>query len=185
MLVTNQHSLFLLISCTVLSLAFSFSSFLQSSKYSKCKISMKWSWNESSRSKKSPAASNLEKQLISLLRSDSLSGRGAKASSDVSKQIDDLVVKLENAPDRLKSPTSSPLLDGCWRLLYTSSPGTNSPIQRSFTALDSVSIYQVVNVVDTSRSLLPGKQPDVSNTVCFGQNVRLRVTALGSTVSLS
>jgi hypothetical protein len=30
------------------------------------------------------------------------------------------------------APTTSPLLDGSWRLLYTSRPGSASPIQRTF-----------------------------------------------------
>ena len=40
---------------------------------------------------------------------------------------------------RLQAPTTSPLLDGRWALLFTSRPGTASPIQRTFTAVDSVS----------------------------------------------
>mmetsp|Transcript_28894 Transcript_28894/g.41176 ORF Transcript_28894/g.41176 Transcript_28894/m.41176 type:complete len:578 (-) Transcript_28894:42-1775(-) len=84
------------------------------------------------------------------------------------------------------------LSDGCWKLVYTSSPGTNSPIQRTFTAIEKVAIFQYVNVADASQSFLTGKDnsklPDVSNIVCFflGENktpiARLRVTALASTV---
>ena len=86
-------------------------------------------------------------------------------------------------PKILPSPTRGSIkgLDGC-KLLYTSSPGTNSPIQRTFTAFDGVSVYQVVNAIDTENSFLPDKLPDVSNTVCFGETARLRVTALASTV---
>ena len=60
--------------------------------------------------------------------------------------------------------------------------GTNSPIQRTFTAIDSVSIYQIVNLINTNASFLPNQLPDVSNIVCFGDKARLRVTALASTV---
>ena len=35
------------------------------------------------------------------------------------------------------APTDSPLLDGRWRLLFTTRPGTASPIQRTFTAVES------------------------------------------------
>ena len=33
----------------------------------------------------------------------------------------------------VRNPTSSGLLDGRWRLLFTTRPGTSSPIQRAFT----------------------------------------------------
>ena len=76
------------------------------------------------------------------------------------------------------------MIDGCWKLLYTSSPGTNSPIQRTFTGIEAFSIYQVVNLINTTNSFLPNQLPDVSNIVCFGTTGRLRVTALASTVIL-
>ena len=40
---------------------------------------------------------------------------------------------------RLQAPTASPQLDGRWRLLFTTRPGTASPIQRTFTAVDKFS----------------------------------------------
>ena len=132
-----------------------------------------------------------EDQLLSVLTGDGFESRGATSSAQDLHAIDSLVSSLEDYGALRGSmssydscPTRSPLIDGCWKLLYTSSPGTNSPIQRTFTALDSVSIYQVVNLLDTTGSFLPNKEPDVSNIVCFGERARLRVTALGSTADM-
>ena len=123
-----------------------------------------------------------ETQLLRILENtDAVGGRGAKLSPETFAEIEESINKLENGKS-IPNPTSSPALDGCWKLLYTSSPGTNSPIQRTFTAFDGVSVYQVVNAIDTENSFLPDKLPDVSNTVCFGETARLRVTALASTV---
>ena len=132
-----------------------------------------------------------DKELLSLL--GSIQKRGASSenadSINLNKRIEELVSNLENTFDGRKSK----YLDGCWKLLYTSTPGTNSPIQRTFTAIESVSIFQVVNIYDTSASFLKSDigepLPDVSNTVCFffGNDsvplARLRVTALASTSS--
>lgn len=41
-------------------------------------------------------------------------------------------------------PTTLLQLDGMWRLLYTSRPGTSSPIQRTFTGVDAFQIFQEV-----------------------------------------
>lgn len=52
------------------------------------------------------------------------------------------------APKPLKhaasqAPTASDQINGRWRLLFTSKPGTASPIQRTFTGVDAFSIFQV------------------------------------------
>lgn len=39
-----------------------------------------------------------------------------------------------------QEPTRSPLLPGRWRLLYTSRPGTASPIQQTFVGVDAFSV---------------------------------------------
>ena len=124
----------------------------------------------------------IEVNLLRILEnSDAVGGRGAKLSQETLSKIETDISALEDAKS-IPNPTDSPALDGCWKLLYTSSPGTNSPIQRTFTSFDGVSVYQVVNTVNTKNSFLPDQQPDVSNTVCFGDSARLRVTALASTV---
>ena len=126
-----------------------------------------------------------EIQLLTILENaEIVGGRGAKLSGDALGIIENNINLLENGKS-IANPTSSPVLDGCWKLLYTSSPGTNSPIQRTFTSFDGVSVYQIVNTVNTKNSFLPDSLPDVSNTVCFGESTRLRVTALASTVTIN
>lgn len=69
-----------------------------------------------------------------------------------------------------KTPTS-PLkkhaqVNGKWRLLYTSSDGTASPIQRGFVGSSAVIVYQNIDL-DTA----PGVEPTVTNLVDFGKYV--------------
>ena len=112
---------------------------------------------------------------------DNILGKRSTSDLDTTNRINNLVNVLEKTSST-KFPTRSPLLNGCWRLLFTSSPGTNSPIQRTFTASSSVSVFQVVNVNGSASLFLPQGSPEVSNIVCFGDKARLRVTALASTV---
>lgn len=49
----------------------------------------------------------------------------------------DAAVAVLEADGGVAAPTDSPQLDGRWRLLFTTRPGTASPIQRTFTAVDS------------------------------------------------
>ena len=133
-----------------------------------------------------------EKQLLNVLESSSNQGRGQKATNEISELILSLISKLEEEQDNQRkstkfiSPIDSEYLHGCWKLLYTSSPGTNSPIQRTFTASEKVTVFQVINIDSPSSSslktFLPNNLPDVSNIVCIGDKVRLRVTALASTI---
>ena len=61
------------------------------------------------------------------------------------KQVDKAVEALEEdggVPDR----ASSPLVDGSWRLIFTTTPGTASPVQRSFVGVDGFAIYQDIDV---------------------------------------
>ena len=126
-----------------------------------------------------------EAKLLNILeQSEAISG---KESTGLSAQqlgsIDDAIRTLEAATSGVKDPVTSPLIDGTWKLLYTSSPGTNSPIQRKVTSTKGVAVYQVVNLLDSTGSFVPGQLPDISNTVCIGDSSRLRVTAIASTVS--
>ena len=41
---------------------------------------------------------------------------------------------------------SSPLVDGSWRLIFTTTPGTASPVQRSFVGVDGFAIYQDIDL---------------------------------------
>jgi len=126
-----------------------------------------------------------ETRLLSLI--GNVSGRGAGLLDLKTKlEIEDLIERLERKglTREVDGQGDASKLNGVWRLLYTSTPGnTQSPIQRSLTGYDGVSIYQVINL-EGRPSFLGGGLPDVSNTVVFGDGIgRLRVTALASTVS--
>ncbi len=76
-----------------------------------------------------------------------------------------------NAALMLQAPTRSSLLEGRWKLLYTSTPGTASPIQRSFVGVDAFSVFQEIVVVNN--------QLRVNNIVKFGSSIgELKVTAV-------
>ena len=69
-----------------------------------------------------------------------------------------------------QEPTRSPLLPGRWRLLYTSKPGTASPIQQTFVGVDAFKIFQeILNLEEGVR---------VNNIVDFGPRIgQLKVNA--------
>lgn len=60
----------------------------------------------------------------------------------------------------VSDPTTLPQIDGRWKLLYTSRPGTASPIQRTFVGVEAFKVYQEVQ--------LQGEDPRVNNVVDFG-----------------
>ena len=124
-----------------------------------------------------------EASLVSILeRSEAISGNTG-LTLDQQQAVEDAIQVLEASKSGVKDPVTSPLIDGAWRLLYTSTPSTNSPIQRKVTSLKGVAVYQVVNLLATGGSFLPGSLPDISNTVCVGDAARLRVTAIASTTA--
>jgi len=55
-----------------------------------------------------------------------------------------LMLNLTRGRDATQAPTTSPLLEGRWKLLFTTRPGTASPIQRSFTGVEAFSVFQVL-----------------------------------------
>lgn len=55
--------------------------------------------------------------------------------------------------------------DDRWQLLYTSRPGSASPIQRAFTGTEAFTIFQEI-------TLGQGQQSRVNNVVEFGENAR-------------
>lgn len=59
----------------------------------------------------------------------------------VDKAVDDLETD-GGVPDA----ASSPLVDGTWRLIFTTTPGTASPVQRSFVGVDNFAIYQDIDL---------------------------------------
>lgn len=83
---------------------------------------------------------------------------------------------LEQSGQGVKDPSKSDLLEGKWKLLYTTRPSSASPIQRSFTGVDGFSVYQEITT--------SGVEARVNNIVDFGENVGfLKVEAAASTDS--
>eukprot|EP00879_Flechtneria_rotunda_P009805 GHRR01010255.1.p1 GENE.GHRR01010255.1~~GHRR01010255.1.p1 ORF type:complete len:125 (-),score=42.30 GHRR01010255.1:2472-2846(-) len=63
----------------------------------------------------------------------------------------------------LADPTTLDQIDGRWKLLYTSRPGTASPIQRTFVGVEAFKVYQEVQLLE--------QEPRVNNVVEFGSNI--------------
>eukprot|EP01026_Neomeris_dumetosa_P078327 TRINITY_DN8468_c0_g1_i2.p1 TRINITY_DN8468_c0_g1~~TRINITY_DN8468_c0_g1_i2.p1 ORF type:complete len:429 (-),score=38.15 TRINITY_DN8468_c0_g1_i2:235-1521(-) len=113
-----------------------------------------------------------EQELMDAL--EGIKGRGQKGvDEEKSKRIDEVIQKLED-DGGVKAPTKSQYLNGKWKLLFTSKPGTESPIQRTFTGVDAFQVYQEID-------FLSEQTPTVTNVVDFGERIgNLRVAALGS-----
>lgn len=91
-------------------------------------------------------------------------GRGKGGlSAEARTQFDAAVAVLE-ADGGLQAPTASPLLEGRWRLVFTTRPGTASPIQRTFTGVEAFSVYQDIELAD-------GSEARVCQVVDFGDSV--------------
>lgn len=85
------------------------------------------------------------------------------------------VAALEASGRGAPAPAASPLLAGRWRLLFTTRPGTASPIQRTFTGVDTFAVYQDIEWGG-------GAPARVNNVVDFGAKVGfLKVEAEAST----
>lgn len=63
----------------------------------------------------------------------------------------------------LQDPTTTAEINGVWRLLYTSRPSSSSPIQRTFTGIESFKVYQEV--------FLQAEVARINNCVDFGRKV--------------
>eukprot|EP00270_Netrium_digitus_P007951 TRINITY_DN2339_c0_g1_i4.p1 TRINITY_DN2339_c0_g1~~TRINITY_DN2339_c0_g1_i4.p1 ORF type:complete len:427 (+),score=68.97 TRINITY_DN2339_c0_g1_i4:44-1282(+) len=94
-----------------------------------------------------------------------VSGRGRGVSSDLQKVISDSVEVLE-ANGGLPDPTEQPALEGRWQLMYTTRPGTASPIQRTFVGVDAFKVFQEIVLTGTD-------DPRVSNIVEFSESFGL------------
>lgn len=103
---------------------------------------------------------------------DGVQGRGKGGMSPEQQEQFEAAVAVLEADGGVQGPTTSPLLDGRWRLLYTTRPGSASPIQRTFTAVDSFSVYQDIELSDLQE------EARVSQVVDFGPAIGfLRVEA--------
>ncbi|CAI7736814.1 unnamed protein product, partial [Closterium sp. NIES-53] len=104
-------------------------------------------------------------------------GRGREVTDEQRQAILTAVERLE-ASQGVREPARSPLLEGTWELLYTTRPGTASPIQRAFVGVDAFKVYQQI-------SLQP-RNTRVNNIVVFGDAIgRLKVEAEASVASPS
>lgn len=58
----------------------------------------------------------------------------------------DKAVEALETDGGVSDAASSPLVDGSWRLIFTTTPGTASPVQRSFVGVDGFAIYQDIDL---------------------------------------
>ncbi|CAM6087561.1 unnamed protein product [Calypogeia fissa] len=87
--------------------------------------------------------------------------------------IQEAVDALE-ADGGIQDPTSSPLIEGRWQLMFTTRPGTASPIQRTFVGVDQFKVYQEISLSNT-------EDPRVNNIVRFSESIgELNVQAAAS-----
>lgn len=116
----------------------------------------------------------VELQVIEALQTSI--GRGKDGISEEQQAKLDQAIQTLEASGGVPAPTTVPALEGKWKLLYTSRPGTASPIQRTFTGIDAFIVYQEIE--------FGGDLGRVSNIVDFGPKIGyLRVEAEASTES--
>ncbi|GJT42859.1 probable plastid-lipid-associated protein 12, chloroplastic [Tanacetum coccineum] len=108
-----------------------------------------------------------ENSLISSLIG--IQGRGRSASPQQLKAVEQAVKALE-ATQGIPDPTSSSLIEGRWQLVFTTRPGTASPIQRTFVGVDLFSVFQEIYLQTNDQR--------VSNIVKFSDAIgELKVEA--------
>lgn len=102
-----------------------------------------------------------------------VAGRGKDGlSAEQQQQLDEAVAQLEQAGQGVEDPTTRPdLLDGRWQLLYTSTPGTSSPVQLAFTGTEAFTIFQEIMLGEVFDCR-------VNNVVEFGENARFTASSL-------
>ncbi|GAV88454.1 PAP_fibrillin domain-containing protein [Cephalotus follicularis] len=101
-----------------------------------------------------------------------IQGRGRSASPQQLNDVESAVKILEGL-EGIPDPTSSSLIEGSWQLMFTTRPGTASPIQRTFVGVDFFSVFQEI--------YLQTNDPRVSNIVKFSDVIgELKVEAAAS-----
>lgn len=101
-----------------------------------------------------------------------IQGRGKSASPQQLQDVERAVSVLEDVKG-VPDPTSSSMIEGRWQLMFTTRPGTASPIQRTFVGVDFFSVFQEV--------YLRTNDPRVSNIVKFSDAIgELKVEAAAS-----
>ena len=146
---------------------------------SKSTDNFNFSFSFSSKSKdnqKANEAQKLENDLVALITS----GGTSRRKNDNDQEIRKIIRKLEEIKG-VTDPTltkNSDVLDGKWRLLFTVSDKTSSPIQRTFIGNENFAVFQEI------RTSPLFEIPSVSNVVDLKiGNVVLNVTADASTNS--
>ncbi|XP_058098203.1 uncharacterized protein LOC131243112 isoform X8 [Magnolia sinica] len=118
-----------------------------------------------------------EPEKVLLERLLGIQGRGRKASPEQLKDVESAVKTLEDLKG-VPDPTSSTLIEGRWQLIFTTRPGTASPIQRTFVGVDFFKIFQEVylrtddprvsNIVKLSDAIGELKVEDLSTKRIIG-----------------
>lgn len=102
-------------------------------------------------------------------------GRGKTGLSSQQLELLEEAVAVLEADGGVRDPAASLLLEGRWRLLFTTRPGTASPIQRTFTGVEGFSVFQDIELSGDG-------QARVNNVVDFGKGIGyLKVEAEAST----
>ncbi|CAI0439913.1 unnamed protein product [Linum tenue] len=126
--------------------------------------------NQQQQQKDIPLFSEPENRLIDALIG--IQGRGKSASPQQLNEVEQAVRVLEGL-EGLPDPTELELIEGRWQLMFTTRPGTASPIQRTFVGVDFFKVFQEV--------YLRTDDPRVSNVVVFSDAVgELKVEAAAS-----
>ena len=91
---------------------------------------------------------------------------GVSATRHISLILSHHSVQLQHSSNDIsvQAPVDSALLEGRWRLLFTTRPGSASPIQRTFTGVEAFTVYQEILL----ESALGAR---VNNIVDFGGKV--------------
>lgn len=126
------------------------------------------------RSGPSSSAQQAELAVLDALRT--ARGRGREGLSPDAVQRLNLAIAALEADGGVAGPAALPeVIDGKWRLLYTSRPGSASPIQRAFTGVESFRIYQEIALggggSGSGSTGDGGDTPRVNNIVDFGPKV--------------
>ncbi|CAN0910238.1 Probable plastid-lipid-associated protein 12, chloroplastic [Linum grandiflorum] len=136
----------------------------------RCRSSILNQQEEKTKKKDPPVFSEPENRLIDALIG--IQGRGKSATPQQLNEVEQGVRVLEGL-EGLPDPTESNLIEGRWQLMFTTRPGTASPIQRTFVGVDFFKVFQEV--------YLRTDDPRVSNIVVFSDAVgELKVEAAAS-----
>jgi len=142
-----------------------------------------WSSPSTTTGSKTPRAL-VQKEDALLEAIQGLDRREIQNSAEARARVKSLIDDLEAAKG-MKKATATKEINGKWRLLYTSSDGTASPIQNTFVGIKAFAVYQQIDIAPPSPSSSPSSSPaTVTNIVDFGGPIgALNVQALASTPS--